>query len=131
MASLLAHLWGDYLVQSDWQANFKTKAVLPAAVHALLYGLCFVPIVALAHKAWWTLLVIAGSHFVIDHWRLARYVCWAKNFLAPRSAWPRPWAECTATGYDPDCPKGLALALMIVADNTLHLTINTLALLWG
>lgn len=129
MLSLLAHAWGDYVLQSDWQASHKTQSSWPAFIHALLYGLCFVPVVLVARASWWVLAVVAGSHFVIDRWRLARYVCWAKNFLAPRSAWPRPWRECTATGYDPEKPAWMSVWLMIIADNTLHVTINTLALL--
>lgn len=39
-----------------------------------------------------------------------------------------PWRECKATGYPPDRPDWMTVWLMIVADNTLHLTINFLAL---
>ena len=39
---LLAHLVGDYLTQSDWMANEKTKRWWPAWVHAITYGLPFV-----------------------------------------------------------------------------------------
>lgn len=38
---LLAHLVGDYLIQSDWMANEKTKRWWPAWAHALTYGLPF------------------------------------------------------------------------------------------
>ncbi|MDX3509165.1 DUF3307 domain-containing protein [Streptomyces caniscabiei] len=73
---LLAHLAGDYLIQSDWMANEKTK-----------------------------------------------------HFLAPRSYW-HPWSECSATGYHQDRPAWLAVWLMIIADNTIHLVINAAAVTW-
>lgn len=31
MPQLLLHMWGDYLTQSDWMANEKTKRFIPAA----------------------------------------------------------------------------------------------------
>ncbi len=76
---LLAHLVGDYILQSDWMANEKTKRFLPAAIHALVYSIGFL-IFRPSPVAW---LVICLSHFLIDRYRLARYVVWAKNFLAP------------------------------------------------
>ena len=82
---LLAHLWGDYVLQSDWMANVKTKASVPALAHALTYTLCYSPLLFLtsADKGLMALGVIGVTHFFIDRFRLARYVCWAKNFLAP------------------------------------------------
>ena len=38
---LVAHAVGDYILQSDWMANEKTKRSLAAAVHALTYALPF------------------------------------------------------------------------------------------
>jgi len=131
--ALLLHFWGDYVLQSDWMAQQKTTQSLPALAHALVYTAAFLPLVLwlrLPH-AWGALAVIGGSHYVIDRWRLARYLCYAKNFLAPRSAWPKPWKECSATGYNPDRPPWLAVWLLIIADNTLHVTINTVALWWA
>lgn len=129
--SLLAHAWGDYILQSDWQANHKTKSSWPALVHAVLYAMCFAPLVWRAPRALLALLLIGGSHFIIDRFRLARFLCYAKNYLAPPSAWPKPWAECSATGYDPERPAWLTVWLLIIADNTLHVTINTFALSWA
>lgn len=69
------------------------------------------------------------SHLVIDRLRLARYIVFAKNFLAPRSHWPT-WERCKATGYDEARPVWLAVWLLIIADNALHLLINYLTLLF-
>jgi hypothetical protein len=35
------------------------------------------------------------------------------------------WSECKATGYPPDTPPWLAVWLMIIADNTIHVLINS------
>ena len=120
MSQGLAHLAGDYLVQSDWMATEKTRSHLPAAAHAVSYAACFLPLTRNPRA----LAVIAGTHFMIDRWRLARHVCWAKNQLAP--AVYRP--DHTPTGYGADRPDWLAFPLMIAADNTMHLLINRWAL---
>jgi len=122
MIQILIHLWGDYITQSDWMAQNKTKSNLPAAVHALVYSLGFL----LLRPSLLAFAVILTSHFFIDRFRLARYVVWAKNWLGPN----KPWVECDKTGYSNDAPPWLAFWLLIIADNTLHLTINYVALRW-
>lgn len=122
-SQLVAHAVGDYLIQSDWMANEKTKRSLAAGVHALAYTLPFL----LLSQSWAALAVIAGTHFAIDRWRLARFVVFAKNYFAPPSSWPR-WSECSGTGYHKDRPPWLAVWLLIIADNTLHVICNALAL---
>lgn len=121
----LAHLAGDYLLQSDWMALEKTKRWLPAVAHGVTYTLPYV----LVTQSPLALTVIAATHVVIDHWRLARYVVWAKNLLAPKS-YRHPWRECVATGYHESRPAWMAVWLMIIADNTLHLAINTASVVW-
>lgn len=118
---ILAHLVGDYVLQSDWMASQKTKRLTVAIVHAIAYSL---PFLALRPSlaAW---LMIVGTHAIIDRWRLARYVVWAKEWLAPTR--PPPLAECP-TGYPADKPVWLATWLLILADNTLHLALNSIAL---
>ena len=120
---LVAHLVGDYLLQSDWMANEKTRRSTAAAVHALSYGLPFL----FLRPSPLALAVIIVTHFVIDRWRLARFVVFAKNFFAPRNSWPT-WADCNATGYSASRPPWLAVWLLIIADNVLHVLLNALAL---
>ena len=128
MPQLLAHLFGDYLVQSDWMAIEKRRESYPCFVHCLFYTLCFWPL--LWHDPFrWATLVIFGSHFLIDRFGLARYLVWAKNYLAPHGSNP-PWRVCSATGYPPERPAWMTVWLTIVADNTLHLLCNYLALKW-
>jgi hypothetical protein len=218
MPQLLAHLFGDYIFQSDYMAQNKTKRSWPAFVHALLYSLCFVwlcwlPGYVIVHNPpcvtyldkygsesacvsegmhvpsnptsynvyavsgdvgagskivkgyfrWLPWLVIFGTHFLIDRFRLARYVVWVKNWLGPWSrmetvgeaamrmkaagelsnpiAMPgelrgiktrrinlmAPLSACP-TGYPPSTPIWMATFLLIVADNSIHLLVNYLAL---
>lgn len=149
VSQLLAHAVGDYVIQSDWMATEKTKRHVPAAAHALSYALPFL----LLRPSLAALSVIVVTHFVIDRWRLARYLCWAKNFLAPvryvdvdyflnvkvpegyrqlgesdLCSQNRPWSQCRATGYPAGKPDFMAVWLMIIADNIAHVIINGLAL---
>ena len=114
MEQLILHLIGDYVTQSDWMANEKTKRFLPAFIHATVYSLPFLLIASL--PAW---LIIYGTHFLIDRYRLARYVVYTKEYLSPSIYYP-----ITATGYSNDKPLWLSVWLMIVCDNTMHLLIN-------
>lgn len=147
---LIAHAVGDYVLQSDWMANEKTKRSVAAGAHALAYSLPFL-LLGPSLAAW---AVIVGTHFVIDRWRLARFIVYAKNFLAPPRSlrthydetgvtaggvpqfvertevrrWWFPWKECDGTGYHQDRPVWLATWLLIITDNVLHVLINGLAL---
>lgn len=120
---VFAHAVGDYILQSDWMANEKTKRSVAAAAHAITYTAVFLFItqnpIALA--------IIGTTHFAIDRWRLARFVVYAKNFFAPRGYW-YAWSDCANTGYHKDRAPFLAVWLLIIADNIMHVGINALAL---
>jgi hypothetical protein len=118
--ALLAHLTGDYLLQTHHQAVQKTVAWGPALTHAASYTVCFLPLTRSPVR----LAVIGLSHALIDRYRLARHLTWAKNQAAPRDFRP----PHTATGYQPTVPDWLAVWLLIIADNTIHLLVNRLAL---
>ncbi|ART68224.1 hypothetical protein BTO20_06170 [Mycobacterium dioxanotrophicus] len=118
----LAHMVGDYLIQSDWMAQEKTKRWWPAVAHALTYGIPFLFVT----QSLLALLVIISTHAVIDRYRLARHVVWFKNQFAP-SAFRPPH---TATGHGADRPDWLAVWLLIIADNVLHMLINVAAVVW-
>lgn len=120
MSEFLAHAVGDYVVQSDWMAAEKTRNNIPAVAHAASYAACFLPLT----RNWRAILTIGLTHFVIDRWRLAKHVCWAKNQAAPAAYRPGH----TATGYGADKPDWMAVWLLIIADNTMHLLINRWAL---
>lgn len=133
--ALICHLVGDYWLQSDWMATEKTKRTWVALVHAATYSLPFL----LLTRSPAALALICLSHALVDRFRLARYLCWAKNWLAPWgryrdggvSMWIRPnkpWRECTGTGYDPSRPAWLTTWLLIITDNAMHLCFNAAAL---
>jgi hypothetical protein len=132
---ILAHAIGDYILQSHWMATEKTKRSVAALVHVLTYAIPFL----FLRPSLLALAVIIGSHFVIDRWRLARYLVWAKNWVCPfwdnyvpdkpileRYRWNTP--KPTSTGYTPDSPAWLSVWLLIIADNCLHVLCNALAL---
>jgi hypothetical protein len=141
MEQLILHLIGDYVTQSDWMANGKTSKYGPAAVHATVYSVPFL----LLRPSMTAFAMILITHFFIDRFRLAKYIVYAKNFLAPtsviwftndelttRGVWEMrgkyKWDNCDTTGYPSETPAWLAVWLMILVDNTMHLTINFLSL---
>lgn len=150
---LIAHAVGDYLLQSDWMAVEKTDSWWAAWAHGASYGLPFAGLLGwyagLTVPVVIALAVIVASHALIDRYRLARHVVWLKNQIAPRE-WRHGWCDhVSATGYhrpiaNADMPDGrrwtpacdqqakpvwMGVWLMIIADNTLHVTINSVALL--
>jgi len=102
-------------------ATAKTKQSLAALIHATLYSLPFL----LFRPSWLALFVIWSTHFFIDRYRLARMVVWLKNLMSPTL---HTWEECQGTGYPKDAAAWLAVWLLIIADNIMHVTINGLAL---
>lgn len=120
---LVAHAIGDYILQSHWMATYKTKQHVAAAIHALTYGIPFVALtyVSETNVSLLALAVIVGTHFLIDRYRLARFVNWAKNGAR---------GPFTATGYADDVPAWLAVWLLIITDNILHVCVNAAALRW-
>lgn len=88
---LLAHFLGDYVIQSDWMANEKTKRIWPAIVHGLTYT---IPYAFITHSPL-ALFTIAATHVVIDRWRLPKYLIWFKNQFAPKD-YRYPWHRYSA-----------------------------------
>jgi hypothetical protein len=120
---LVAHLVGDYILQSHWMATEKLKRWWPAVAHGLMYTLPFIFIT----QSPLALLVIAGTHIVIDRYRLARHVSWLKNQIGPKRS--RPEGH-TATGYSVYTADYMSVWLMILTDNTMHILINIAAVKW-
>jgi Protein of unknown function (DUF3307) len=121
-----AHLVGDYVLQSHWMAVEKVKHWWPALVHGAVYTLPFLFVT----QSIPALLVIALTHTVIDRYRLAKYVGWAKNQLGPKSSRPS-FSEAMANGgYSATTPVWLSSFLLFVADNTIHLLVNAAAVVW-
>lgn len=118
MLQMLFHLIGDYAFQNDWMAQNKTKAHFPAFVHALIYAALFA-LIAPSLAAW---LFIFSTHFLIDRYRFAVYWIRLVNLTPANAAGP--------FGYPTEKPAYIAFWLMVIIDNTMHLTINYAALRW-
>lgn len=121
MEQLLAHLVGDYVLQTTRMAEHKIHSSPIAILHAVVYTLPFTFITLSP----WALAVICGSHAIIDRYRLAHYVAMAKNMAGD----PKRWRDyITYTGYSEEMPPWMAVWLLIVTDNTIHLLINYFAI---
>jgi hypothetical protein len=188
MLQLLCHLIGDYVLQNHAMATLKTSSSTWAAAHAITYTIPFA-IVSLL-QGWLggdlffaasplALLIICGTHFAIDRWRLAGFwvrfwgVGVVQSSLARALKWDKlPWyyerdpdqtrpilsGECVlyrGTWYQVEdggflhhkglrrfewnmeeavrhrpvqTPPWLAVWLLILVDNTLHLLINWISI---
>jgi hypothetical protein len=149
MEQLLAHLFGDYVLQSDWMALNKKKPGWRGEVACLMHAWSYtIPFVLLTNSVQ-ALFIIGFTHFIIDRGYLAPWLTWLKNFMALR--WlpacdcdeetecnkcgtlitNRTWKECkTNFGFDPSRPFSVVFPVSVVIDNTLHLLINYGALRW-
>lgn len=118
MKKLIAHLLGDYVVQSDYLAIAKThrnrEGVRAATAHAAIYTACHLPLTRNPLR----LAVIGITHGLLDHYRPLPRLIHAKDRLLSPHNWP-------ATR-----PHELPFWLHIVVDNTVHLLINEVALTW-
>ena len=121
MNQLLAHLVGDYILQSHKMAISKTKSSYWAIYHALTYTLPFLFITLEPLQ----LISICLTHFFIDRFRLAVWVVKVKNYIFGDFTWYK-----TNTGYPENTPEFLSVWLLIIADNTLHLLLNYLIILY-
>lgn len=120
MEQLILHMVGDYVTQTHWMAQNKSRFTRVAIIHAAVYSLPFLLIGSL-----YAVLAVFLSHFLVDRFGLARYVVYAKNRVTdPRLT----WQDANATGYHKDVPAWLSVGLLIAADNTIHLLCNYVAI---
>lgn len=129
-AQLFCHFVGDYFLQSDWMANFKSKhgaeGTLAAAMHATWYTLPFAIVsISYGHMLEISqLLLIAAAHFAVDRYKLAKYVIIAKNtFLNPPHQ-RVPADQRSPMGFNKIVPDHIQWGVFTVIDNTLHIMIN-------
>lgn len=133
LLGLLAHVAGDYGLQTSWMAREKLTRFDAAAVHAGAYSVPFVPLLALAAPSWQFALagwvVVAGTHAVLDRFRVARTLVWARNQLAPaRDRYA--FATADAGGFAPGTPAHLSCWLTTIVDNLIHVAINSATMWW-
>ena len=79
MIQLIAHLFGDFVFQTDWMAENKGKfnriGWLSCIIHCMVYTLPFL----LITLDWSKILLIFLSHFIVDKFRLAFHYCGFAN----------------------------------------------------
>jgi len=115
MQQLLIHLLGDYLFQTGYMANNKAKSHLPALIHVLVYTSFFL----ILTRNPITLFVICSTHFIIDRFRIPKYLIWIREGCK---------YPLTDTGFSKETPPFISTWLFIITDNAMHLSINFLAL---
>ena len=116
MRQLIAHLVGDYVVQSQYMADTKVdrsrEGVVWATAHAALYTACFIPLTR--HPA--RLAMIGITHGLLDHYRpFPKLIALRNTKMSPRFMGAFPQQQ-------------VPVWLRIVVDNTAHLLINEIAL---
>lgn len=145
---LIAHLVGDYVLQNHHMANGKIRPGKEGwywtLLHVTLYSIPFLMIgVPLAG-----VLIVAGTHAVIDHYRLATYWCqfWGVGNNGYLALWSQEQPfDGVSTRYEAgvgwyvwnlqehgyvrrglnDAPDYLRVWLLILVDNITHVAINT------
>ena len=78
---LAAHLFGDYVFQTDEMARLKLQDPEIRARHVTRYVLCFVPAILASRTGFWR-----SGAFIVSLW-LAHYLTDSKRWL-PNDDWP-------------------------------------------
>lgn len=128
MVQILVHLVGDYLLQNDWMASTKKdlgrEGALACSVHVVLYTLPFLVLT----RSVCALLVILLTHWLIDRTRVISWFIWLRNQFAPKD-FRYSWGQARGNaGHSANRAPYMAVWLMIIADNVVHLLINALAI---
>lgn len=122
---LLAHLIGDYTLQSDWMARTKKQSWMSCSIHALFYTLPFLFLIddISGTAMFWIWL----THLVIDKTMLVSNVIRLRNMLGDGF---RPWrsGETSAFGMYKDVPQHVQFFVFVLVDNTLHILCNAIIL---
>lgn len=129
---ILAHFFGDFLLQSHFMAERKLKEFWVCVFHVTVYT---IPFYFMVSANWKFLCVIASTHLIIDYFKVAEKVSWLKNV----SLNPNLWREAFFVGreevlryhynnckygYPQHVPEHLSLWLMIIVDQILHILTN-------
>lgn len=106
MIQLILHLLGDFVLQTESMAVNKhsnsKKGYFWCTMHCLMYTLPF----SIIATNWYQMLLIFGTHFVIDKYNLA--TIWTK--------------ECKIDNFDIN--NWLHKYLVLMVDMTFHLMCN-------
>lgn len=104
---VLAHFVGDWLIQSEYEATNKAKGKFwnkALVSHCTKYAICFIPVLWIFGESQLWLLLIFGSHIVIDR-------------RSPVLWWRAHVSHCSATGIEN------TFAVTIVIDQVFHFII--------
>lgn len=116
MTALFLHMLGDYVTQNHWLAITKVQntkiGYLACLIHSLLYSLPFLLLGSVS-----AVTIIFISHFLIDKFRLAKYIVQLKN-----------WCFNTPTGFPEGTPAFISIWILFIVDNLLHISINYLSI---
>lgn len=115
---LIAHLFADWFLQNDWQANHKTSLKHPAAyVHS---GLHFIALLLVFPWAW--ALAIAISHLLID---TRKPLVWWRTLIGQKQV--RRMQDPNYVDHDDFYWNSAALAVAFWQDQVVHVVIIFLA----
>jgi hypothetical protein len=110
---LIAHLIGDWIIQTSWMALEKSKHLLPLLAHVVTYHIFTFGALYLAEveltKAIWATLFLAITHAVLDN---RRFEFW--------------WLRKIKKVKDEEIPVWLLLGV----DQSFHLTLLALVAFW-
>lgn len=118
MIQAICHLLGDYVLQNNYLATEKVKntpnGYACCIIHVMLYHM---PILAFLHPSLTAYWVMMATHFLIDKYRLAKYVTMVTN-----------WRFNDHWGFPPTTAPYISVWILFIVDNTLHVIINFLSL---
>jgi len=86
LSPFIAHIIGDFILQTDWMAVNKKRSSFVCTVHIVVYLLPFL----VCDLHWWQILIIGIEHFVQDR---SEFVNW----------WMRWWKRARG-GYGTELP---------------------------
>lgn len=124
IGQIIAHIIGDYVIQSDWMALNKTKSWKVALIHGFTYTLPFL----FLSPSIFAFLLIMITHTIIDHYSLAKYLIEWKNRLLCDKIARMHYVADEYTGMHKDRIESIKWFVYIVVDNILHILINGLVL---
>ena len=133
MLQLILHVFGDYFLQTDWQALNKKKPGIigfwACLKHCALYSTPF-----LLLGSWKAVLVIFITHFIIDRTNIVAYLLAIKNNVRKQQTYKMmplsfPYTyDISNFGLGLDRPFAISIWIYIIVDNLFHIVCNYLAL---
>ena len=133
MLQLILHIFGDYFLQTDWQALNKKKPGIvgfwACLKHCAIYSTPF-----LFLGSWKAVLVIFITHFIIDRTNIVAYLLAIKNNVRKQQTYKMmplsfPYTyDISNFGLGLDRPFAISIWIYIIVDNLFHIVCNYLAL---